>query len=177
VCQAFPVRGNSQLITRRYGSPRDGMRSIAFLAKGLACSSVRRLSPGSDIHSRMIFRRIPCSGLMLKILCYKPRLAAAKRCCYEERALAMFQATFSTMCQQLTASSDSFLRVQLPWEPWALGATICARSPRQWGLQEGAAGQELISVKNTLDAAPDRRSTVIELSSTYATGADRRQLT
>jgi hypothetical protein len=31
--------------------------------------------------------------------------------------------------------------------------------------------------KNTLDAAPDRRSTVIELSSTYATGADRRQLT
>ena len=61
--------------------------------------------------------------------------------------------------------------------PWALGATISARSPRQWGLQEGAASQELISVKNTLDAAPDRRSTVIESVVNYATGADRRQLT
>jgi hypothetical protein len=44
-------------------------------------------------------------------------------------------------------------------------------------LQEGAASQELISVKNTLDAAPDRRSTVIESVVNYATGADRRQLT
>ena len=68
VRQAFPVRGNNQLITRRYGSPLDGIRSTAFLAKGLACSSVCRLSLGSDIHSRMIFRRISCSGLMLKIL-------------------------------------------------------------------------------------------------------------
>ena len=68
VRHAFPVRGNSQFITRRYGSPLDGIRSIAFLAKGLACSSVCRLSLGSDIHSRMIFRRISCSGLMLEIL-------------------------------------------------------------------------------------------------------------
>src|SRR6266511_4096692 len=49
-----------------YGSPLDGIRSIAFLAKGLACSSVCRLSFGSDIHSRMIFRRVSCSGFMLK---------------------------------------------------------------------------------------------------------------
>jgi hypothetical protein len=68
VRQGFPVRGNSQLMTCRYGSPLDGIRSIAFLAKGLACSSVWRLSLGSDIHSRMIFRRISCSGLMLEIL-------------------------------------------------------------------------------------------------------------
>jgi len=150
------VRGNSQLMTRRYGSPLDGIRSIAFLAKGLACSSVCRLSPGSDIHSRMIFRRIACSGLMLKILCYKPRLAAAKRCCYKERALAMFQATFSTMCQQLTASSDSF-------------CDNLRGVPRSGGL--AGIGQ------NTLDAAPDRRSIVIESVITYATGADRRELT
>src|SRR5262249_28013133 len=61
------MRGNSQLIICR--SPLDGIRSIAFLAKGLACSSVCRLSFGSDIHSRMIFRRVSCSGFMLKILC------------------------------------------------------------------------------------------------------------
>jgi hypothetical protein len=54
----LPMRGNSHLIICRYGSPLDGIRSIAFLAKGLACSSVCRLSFGSDIHSRMIFRRV-----------------------------------------------------------------------------------------------------------------------
>src|SRR6266853_100788 len=62
------MRGNSHLIICRYGSLLDGIRSIAFLAKGLACSSVCRLSFGSDIHSRMIFRRVSCSGLMLKIM-------------------------------------------------------------------------------------------------------------
>ena len=67
----LPSRGNSQLIIRRYGSPLEGIRSIAFLAKGLAWSSVCRLSFGSDIHSRMIFRRVSCSGFMLKILCSK----------------------------------------------------------------------------------------------------------
>jgi len=50
------MRGNSHLIIFRYGSPLDGIRSIAFLAKGLACSSVCRVSFGSDIHSRMILR-------------------------------------------------------------------------------------------------------------------------
>jgi hypothetical protein len=62
----LPMRGNSHLIICRYGSPRDGSRSIAFLAKGLACSSVCRLSFGSDIHSRTIFRRAACSGFMSK---------------------------------------------------------------------------------------------------------------
>jgi hypothetical protein len=85
VGHAFPVRGNSQLITRLYGSPLYGIRSIAFLAKGLACSSVCRLSRGSDIHSRMIFRRVSCSGLMLKILCSKAPLAAAKSRGYDGR--------------------------------------------------------------------------------------------
>src|SRR5205814_9641597 len=65
------MRGNSHLIICRYGSPLDGIRSIAFLAKGLACSSVSRFSFGSDIHSRMIFRRASCSGIMLNILCAK----------------------------------------------------------------------------------------------------------
>jgi hypothetical protein len=65
------MRGNSHPIICRYGSPLDGIRSIAFLAKGLACSSVCRLSFGSAIHSRMIFRRVSCSGFMLKILCSK----------------------------------------------------------------------------------------------------------
>jgi hypothetical protein len=64
----LPMRGNSHLIICRYGSPLDGIRSIAFLAKGLACSSVCRLSFGSDIHSRMILRRVSCSGLMLNPL-------------------------------------------------------------------------------------------------------------
>ena len=49
------MRGNSHLIICRYGSPLDGIRSAAFLAKGLACSSVCRLSFGSAIDSRMIF--------------------------------------------------------------------------------------------------------------------------
>jgi hypothetical protein len=63
----LPMRGNSHPIIRRYGSALDGIRSIAFLAKGSACSSVCRLSFASDIHSRMIFRRVSCSGFMLKI--------------------------------------------------------------------------------------------------------------
>jgi hypothetical protein len=62
----LPMRGNNHLIICRYGSPLDGIRSTAFLAKGLACSSVCRLSFGSDIHSRMIFRRASCSGFMSK---------------------------------------------------------------------------------------------------------------
>ena len=64
----LPMRGNSQLIIFRYGSPLDGIRSIAFLAKGLACSWVCRLSFESDIHSRMILRRVSCSGFMLNPL-------------------------------------------------------------------------------------------------------------
>jgi hypothetical protein len=60
------MRGDNHLNICRYGSPLDGIRSIAFLAKGLACSSVCRLSFGSDIHSRMIFRRASCSGFMFK---------------------------------------------------------------------------------------------------------------
>src|SRR3954452_1944043 len=64
----LPMRGDNHLNICRYGSPLDGIRSIAFLAKGLACSSVCRLSFGSDIHSRMIFRRVSWSGFMLKFL-------------------------------------------------------------------------------------------------------------
>jgi hypothetical protein len=61
----LPMLGNSHLIICRYGSLLDGIRSIALLAKGLACFSVCRLSFGSDIRSRIIFRRVSCSGLML----------------------------------------------------------------------------------------------------------------
>ena len=43
----LPTRGNNHLNICRYGSPLDGIPSIAFLAKGLACSSVCRLSFGS----------------------------------------------------------------------------------------------------------------------------------
>src|SRR5256714_15018345 len=74
------MRGNSHPMICRHGSPLDGIRSIAFLAKGLACSSVCRLSFGSDIHSRMSFRRVSCSGFMLKILCVKRRQRARDRC-------------------------------------------------------------------------------------------------
>jgi hypothetical protein len=38
--------------------------SKAFVAKAVACSSVCRLSLGSDIHSRMIVRRASCSGFI-----------------------------------------------------------------------------------------------------------------
>jgi len=62
-----------------------GFRSIAFLAKGLACSSLCRLSFGSEIYSRMILRRASCSGLHVKILCpnggrrqHKGRLSSPK---------------------------------------------------------------------------------------------------
>jgi hypothetical protein len=64
----LPMRGCSHFIICRYGSPLDGTRSLAFSAKGLACSSVCRFSFGRDIHSRMIFRRASCSGFMFKIL-------------------------------------------------------------------------------------------------------------
>jgi hypothetical protein len=72
----LPMRGNNHLIICRYGSPLDGIRSTAFLAKGLACSSVCRLSFGSDIHSRMIFRRASCSGFMSKFLWSQPSSTA-----------------------------------------------------------------------------------------------------
>src|SRR5258708_39342256 len=61
----LPMLGNSHLIICRYGSLLDGIRSIAFLAKGLAYFSVCPLSFGRDIHSRIIFRRVSCSRLML----------------------------------------------------------------------------------------------------------------
>src|SRR4051794_4494687 len=41
---ALPVRGRSQVAICRCGSALDGTRSIAFLAKNLACSSVARWS-------------------------------------------------------------------------------------------------------------------------------------
>src|SRR6202158_4387166 len=86
------MRGDSHLIICRYGSTLDGIRSIAFLAKGFACSSVCRLSFGSDIHSRMIFRRASCSGFMLKILCSKWWSKAAYRPdCDEEREVRMLR--------------------------------------------------------------------------------------
>ena len=72
----LPMRGNNHLIICRYGSPLDGICSTAFLAKGLACSSVCRLSFGSDIHSRMIFRRASCSGFMSKFLEFPPSSTA-----------------------------------------------------------------------------------------------------
>jgi hypothetical protein len=50
----LPTRGNNHLNICRYGSPLDGIPSIAFLAKGLACSSVCRLSFGSG--SRLSWR-------------------------------------------------------------------------------------------------------------------------
>jgi hypothetical protein len=65
----LPMRGDSRLIICWYGLRLDGIRSIAFLAKGLACSCVYRLSIKSNIHSRMIFRRASCSGFMLKVPC------------------------------------------------------------------------------------------------------------
>jgi len=74
----LPMRGDNHLNICRYGSPLDGIRSIAFLANGLACSSVCRLSFGSDIHSRMIFRRASCSGFMFKS--YGSNLGRRCRC-------------------------------------------------------------------------------------------------
>ena len=78
------MRGDNHLNICRYGSPLDGIRSIAFLAKGLACSSVCRLSFGSDIHSRMSFRRVSCSGFMFKILCVRRCQRAIDRCAAEK---------------------------------------------------------------------------------------------
>jgi hypothetical protein len=73
-------------------SPLDGIRSIAFLAKGLACSSVCRLSFGSDIHSRMI---LLVFRLHVKILCpngrrgqHKGRAVMRKDRCREVNAPA-----------------------------------------------------------------------------------------
>src|SRR3954462_15201544 len=76
--QGLPVRGRSQLIILLCGSPLGGIRSVAFLAKELACSSLCRLSFGSDIHSRMIFRRASCSGFMFKS--YGSNLGRRCRC-------------------------------------------------------------------------------------------------
>jgi len=91
----LPMRGNSHLIICRYGSPLDGIRSIAFLAKGLACSSVCRLSFGSNIHSRMI---LLVFRLHVKILCpngrrgqHKGRAVMRKDRCREVNAPAIGQ--------------------------------------------------------------------------------------
>src|SRR5712692_1277068 len=46
----------------------DGTRAITFVAKDAACSSRCRFSFGSDIHSRMIFRRASCSGIIIELL-------------------------------------------------------------------------------------------------------------
>ena len=84
----LPMLGNSHLIICRYG----GIRSIAFLAKGLACSSVCRLSFGSNIHSRMI---LLVFRLHVKILCpngrrgqHKGRAVMRKDRCREVNAPA-----------------------------------------------------------------------------------------
>src|SRR5271169_761433 len=61
----LPARGSGHFIIRACGSSLNAIRSIAFLAKVLTCSSVCRLSFGRDIHSRIIFRRSSCSGFML----------------------------------------------------------------------------------------------------------------
>ena len=55
------MRGSSHLIICPYGSPLDGIRSIAFLAKGLACFSVcrfvfRKRHPlADDFSARLVF--------------------------------------------------------------------------------------------------------------------------
>jgi len=55
VRQGFPMRGNSQLIPRRYGSPLDGIRSIAFERAYLEYSNAGNIlspsfvPPGSTI--------------------------------------------------------------------------------------------------------------------------------
>src|SRR5436190_16960006 len=55
---ALPMRGSSQLIIPPVWVAAAGRDSLhRLLSKGLACSSVCRLSFGRDIHSRMIFRR------------------------------------------------------------------------------------------------------------------------
>jgi hypothetical protein len=64
---AFLLRGNSQAIILRCGTPlqRNLCFSSNFSAKAAAWSSVCRLSRWSDIHSRMIVRRALCSGFIL----------------------------------------------------------------------------------------------------------------
>ena len=70
----LPARGKSHPITFWYGSRRNfwsGSRRlrwnlfcwVAFLANATTCSSVCRLSFGSAIHSRMIFRRVSWSSM------------------------------------------------------------------------------------------------------------------
>jgi hypothetical protein len=64
--QGLPTRSKSHPITFWYGSRRLRWNSFcctALLAKAAACSSVCRLSFGSFIHSRMIFRRVSCSSM------------------------------------------------------------------------------------------------------------------
>jgi len=68
---ALLMRGKSHPTTFWYGSRR--LRSNAFccaaiLAKAVTCSSVRRRSFGSLIHSRMIFRRVSCSFISMALL-------------------------------------------------------------------------------------------------------------
>jgi hypothetical protein len=64
--QAFSRRGNNHARTLRRGSPlqRTLCFSIAFVVKAATCSSVRRISRGSDIHSRIMARRASCSGFI-----------------------------------------------------------------------------------------------------------------
>jgi len=70
----LPARGKSHPITFWYGSRRNlwsgslrlrwnSFCSVAFLANATTCSSVCRLSFGSAIHSRMIFRRVSWSSI------------------------------------------------------------------------------------------------------------------
>jgi hypothetical protein len=47
----------STVVGCRYGSPRDGSRSIAFLAKGLACSSRQEEGAGSTRRPSTCFRQ------------------------------------------------------------------------------------------------------------------------
>jgi hypothetical protein len=62
------MRGNSHLIICRYGSPLDGIRSIAFLSEGLGLLFglslvLRKRHPFADD-----FARVSCSGFMLNPL-------------------------------------------------------------------------------------------------------------
>jgi hypothetical protein len=71
--QGLPVRGNSHPMIVLYGSRRLRGKvccSAAFLAKAAACALVCLLSLGSDIHTRMTFRRtaaLAIAHLPLKI--------------------------------------------------------------------------------------------------------------
>ena len=64
----LPVRGDNHVMILRLRSPLQVNLcfSAACVAKAAACSSVCRLSRGSDIHSRITVRRAACSGLIFK---------------------------------------------------------------------------------------------------------------